>query len=87
MLDRSGAVAGVWVSFAAGSSATPTPGAGTGKNAIARRPPESSGRVGKKYLVPNLAGIRVRQRRSAAFCRQGDCPLSIRRSPIEFLFE
>ena len=29
----------------------------------------------------------IRQRRSAAFCRLGNCPLSIRRSPIEFLFE
>ena len=29
----------------------------------------------------------IRQRRLAAFCRQGNCPLSIRRNPIEFLFE
>jgi hypothetical protein len=29
----------------------------------------------------------IRQRRSAAFCRQGNCPLSFCRSPVEFLFE
>jgi hypothetical protein len=32
-------------------------------------------------------GRATAQRRSAAFCCQGNCPLSIRRGPIELLFE